>query len=88
MLAFYGSFSRKCLEGISFNFLYVLSSIDQKEVRQRKITSVSNVLPELKQNPSLLRISCQCLMCKELVMEILTFDPLCLVQWAAVMIYL
>ena len=42
-------------------FLYFLSSIDQQEVRLRKITSISNVMPELKQNPSLLRISCQCL---------------------------
>ena len=29
---------------------------------QRKITSISNVIPELKLNPSLLRISCQCLL--------------------------
>ena len=63
MLAFSGRFSRKCLEGISFNFLYILSSIDQQEVRQRKNTSISNVIPELKYNPSLLRISCQCLIC-------------------------
>ena len=57
MHAFSGRFSRTCLEGISFNFLYVLSSIDQQEVRQKK--TISNVIPEMKQNLSLLQISSQ-----------------------------
>ena len=35
-------------KGFISTFLYVLSSMDQKEVRQRKKTSISNEIPELK----------------------------------------
>ena len=62
MLAFFlEGFLEHVQKGFLSTFLYVLYSIDQQEVRQRKITSISNVIPELKQNPSLLQISCQCL---------------------------
>ena len=61
MLAFSGRFSRKCLEGISFNFFVCFISDRSIGSAPMKKTSISIVIPELKQNPSLLQISCQCL---------------------------
>ena len=43
-------------------------------MRRRKKTSISNVIPELKYNPSLLRISCQCLISVTLRSHLLEYD--------------
>ena len=61
MLAFSGRFSRKCLEGISFNFFVCFIFDWSIGSAPKKKTSISNGIPELKWNPSLLPISCQCL---------------------------
>ena len=65
MLAFSGSFSRKCLEGISFNFFVCFIFNVSIGSAPKKKTSTFNVIPKLKQSPSLLQISCQFLVCQK-----------------------
>ena len=52
MHAFSGRFSRASLEGISFNFFVCFIFNVSIGRAPKKITSIFNVIPELKKNPS------------------------------------
>ena len=58
-MLFLAGFLEHVQKGFLSNFLYVLSSMYHQEVRQREKTTISNVIPDMKQNLSLLQISSQ-----------------------------
>ena len=57
-MLFLAGFLEHLQKGFLSNFLYVLSSMYQQEVRQRERTLISNVIPEQVQDASLLQIDC------------------------------